>query len=141
MIESRIHLHHVGCLVPAIEEALDSYRALGYQVTGEPGISVVSQKVRLCFLSAGSGELIELVEPAEDNQFLRRLLNKGVTFYHLGFLCSDLGLTLDAMTNTGGRILTRFSSEAFEGRECVFVLTQLGQMIELIQAPVRIEPV
>lgn len=135
MNDSRIHLHHIGCLVPAIEGALDSYAALGFKVSGAAaGITLADQKVRLCFLDAGAGPLIELVEPAEDNRFLRRLLDKGVNFYHLGFLCSDLGLTLDAMTSQGARILIRFTSAAFEGRECVFVLTPQGQMIELIQA-------
>jgi len=134
MIDSRLTLHHVGCLVQTIEGALDSYSAMGFKVSGGAGVNVGSQKVRLCFLSAGSGTLIELVEPAEDNRFLRRLLGKGVNFYHLGFQCSDLDLTLDTMTRQGGRILIRFHSEAFEGRECVFVLTPLGQMVELIQA-------
>jgi hypothetical protein len=134
MTDSPIHLHHVGCLVQTVEGALPGYAALGYKVSGEAGVSLASQKVRVCFLSAGSGTLIELVQPAEDNRFLRRMLGKGVNFYHLGFLCSDLGLTLDAMTSQGGRVLIRFESEAFEGRECVFVLTPLGQMMELIQA-------
>ena len=135
MTDPDVHLHHVGCLVPAIEETLDSYRTLGYAVMGQPGITIASQKVRVCFLSAGKGEL---VEPAADDGLLRRWLDKGVNFYHRGYLCGDLGLTLDVMVNQGGRILNRFSSEAFEGRECVFVLTQLGQMIELSQAPTRV---
>jgi catechol 2,3-dioxygenase-like lactoylglutathione lyase family enzyme len=132
MTDSHVHLHHVGCLVPAIEDALESYAALGFRVSGRAAVSVGSQKVDICFLDSGDGTLIELVEPAEDNRFLRRLLDKGVNFYHLGFLCGDLSSTLGAMTSQGGRILTRFCSEAFEGRECVFVLTPLGQMIELI---------
>ena len=134
MSDSPIHLHHVGCLVDTIEGALDSYTALGFKVSGGAGVSLGTQKVRICFLSDGSGTLIELVEPAEDNLFLRRLLGKGVNFYHLGFLCSNLGVTLDTMTNQGGRVLIRFFSEVFERRECVFVLTPVGQMIELIQA-------
>ena len=138
MTETGVNLHHVGCLVPVIEEAVESYAALGYTVKGDP-VAISSQKVRVCFLGANSPEFIELIEPAEDNGFLRRMLDKGINFYHLGFLCADLGTTLDSMTAQGSRILNRFSSEAFEGRECVFVLNSLGQMVELIQAATRVD--
>lgn len=125
-------LHHVGCLVPAIEPAVESYSLLGFECASV--FTITSQKVRVCFLENGTGTVVELVEPAADNRFLGRLLEKGTSFYHLGFLCSDLDSTLRTMVGEGGNILTRFASEAFDGRQCVFVINPLGQMIELIQA-------
>jgi hypothetical protein len=65
------------------------------------------------------------------------MLAKGTTFYHLGYLTNDLRSSEQRCVFGGSRVLTRFASEAFEGRECVFLLTPEGQMLELIQATAK----
>ncbi len=130
-----LRLHHVGCLVHSIAEAERTF--VGTIVSGPPpeSIWVSSQKVRVAFVGTTSGTLIELVQPDPDNQPLYKMLQKGISFYHVGFLCDDVNAKEKILIASGARIITRFCSEAFDGRECVFMLTQDGKMLELIQRP------
>lgn len=130
-----LRLHHVGCLVANMEDALAGYRngPLAQPVTQPLQISG-NQQVRVAFVGEAPETLIELVEPGPDNRFLQKLLKQGVTFYHLGYLAADLPAAEERFLESGAHEVARFRSEAFDGRECVFFLTVNGQMIELIDA-------
>jgi hypothetical protein len=128
----RLTLHHIGCLVENIPAALAAYPGGCFAGASEP-VLVSSQKVRVCFLSSGNGTFIEFVEPQSDNAFLLRMLRRGVSYYHAGYLCQDLEECVRNFTSAGAHELTRFSSEAFQGRQCVFLVTPHQQMIELIE--------
>ena len=102
-------------------------------LTSEP-IRISSQKVLVAFFPVSSGAFVELIQPDPDNQLLNRMLSRGISFYHVGLLCKDLSAREQKFTAAGARVLARFPSEAFGGRECVFLLTKPnGQMVELIQ--------
>jgi hypothetical protein len=130
-----LRLHHVGCLVANLEEALAGYVSgpLAQPVTQPLQISA-NQRVRVAFVGEPQETLIELVEPGPDNGFLQKLLKRGITFYHLGYLAEDLPAAEERFLESGAHVVARFQSEAFDGRECVFFLTVGGQMIELIDA-------
>ena len=128
-------LHHVGCLVESIEIAAAEYEATQSGTPAGPSTWISSQRARVLFVSLAPGIFVELVQPDSDNRFLNRLLRRGVTFYHFGSLCSNMKAAELAFAAEGARELTRFSSEAFEGRQCSFFLTATGQMIELIETP------
>ena len=130
-----LRMHHVGCLVANLEEALAGYRSgpLTQPVTGPIQISG-NQQVRVAFVGEPPETLLELVEPGPDNGYLQKLLKRGVTFYHVGYLAADLPAAEQRFLEGGSHEVARFHSEAFDGRECVFFLTAGGQMIELIDA-------
>ena len=130
----RLTLHHVGCLVENIPAALAAYPEACFAAGASEPVLVRSQKVRVCFLPSGNGTFIEFVEPEKDNVSLIRMLRRGVTYYHAGYFCRDLEECVRDFLAAGARELTRFASEAFEGRQCVFIVTPQRQMIELIQA-------
>jgi len=128
-------LHHCGCLTRTLVETVEAYRPLlGPALSVQP-IPIATQKVQVGFIPLGNDTFLELVQPNPDNRFLNRLLDKGVSFYHLGFLCSDLKAKEEELLRLGAKVLARFESEAFEGRECVFLWLPNEQMVELIQAP------
>jgi hypothetical protein len=127
-------LHHIGCLVEDMAAALETYAGTPLATGASAPVAVSSQKVRVCFLPAGNGTFIEFVEPEPDNAFLLRMLRKGTSYYHVGYMCADLDKGVQALVTAGAHELTRFQSEAFGGRYCVFLITAQQQMIELIEA-------
>lgn len=127
-------LHHVGCLVEDIPAAVATYQGTGLDRGASTPVAVRSQKVSVCFLPAGNGTFIELVQPDPDNAFLLRLLRKGTGYYHVGFLCADVKGCVDRLMEAGAHEVTRFQSEAFGGRWCVFLMTSGQQLVELIES-------
>lgn len=130
----RLTLHHVGCLVEDISAALGTYAGTLPLTDIAPPVHVPGQKVRVCFLPTGNGTFIEFVQPDPDNGFLLKLMRKGIGYYHAGYLCTDLNQSVQSFIASGAHELTRFRSEAFEGRYCVFLITSQQQMIELIES-------
>jgi hypothetical protein len=128
-------LHHVGCLVEDIPAALAAFPATSSSPNVAAPVEVASQKVSVCFLPAGNGTFIEFVQPWPENGFLLKMMRKGISYYHAGYLCRDLEESVQSLVAAGAHELNRFQSEAFEGRCCVFVITGQQQLIELIQAP------
>ena len=128
-------LHHVGCLVEDIPAALAAYAGTPLASQASVPVAISSQKVRVCFLPAGNETFVEFVEPAPDNAALLRMLRRGTSYYHVGFFCVDLEDSVRNLLAAGARELARFHSEAFSGRECVFLVNAQQQMIELIEAP------
>lgn len=126
-----LQFHHIGCLTRRIDECVQSYSALGFEAPRE-SVRIESQKVRVCFVPMSPTTFIELVEPDPDNAFLTRQLEKNTNFYHLGFLCDDLRQAEGSCISDGAHVVNRFRSEAFDGRECMFLVLTNGQLIELI---------
>ena len=129
-----LNFHHVGCLVEDISAALKSYTGTSLEDNASDAVTVSAQKVRVCFLALGNGTYIEFVEPAPENAFLLRMLRKGISYYHVGYTCANVDAEAQLLVTAGAHELTRFASEAFAGRTCVFLITAQQQMIELIQS-------
>jgi hypothetical protein len=125
-----LELHHIGCLCESIERAAPSYACVAAAPVPD-AVYITSQKVHVLMLPMANGVALELVQPDSDNRFLQRLLGKGVSFYHLAFLCDDVAGA--AVGFPGARELGSFESEAFAGRRCMFIVLPDGQMIELIE--------
>jgi len=131
----QLTFHHVGCLVENISAALETYGGTCLaQGASLPVVAVRSQKVRVCFLPVGNGTFIEFVEPDTDNAFLLRMLRRGINYYHVGYLCTDVEGCVKNLVGAGAHELVRFQSEAFAGRLCVFLMTSQQQVVELIES-------
>jgi len=126
-------LHHIGCLVESIDSAREHYLPLlGDQKTSEK-IHISSQNVTVCFLKMTDGLFLELVEPQTEDSPLSKLIKKGTSFYHLGFMADDLKLSTDELLSKNYKHVESFESEAFENRTCTFFMSPDMQLIELIQ--------
>lgn len=130
-----MRLHHIGYIVEDIDKGISVYQPL---ISNESKIKseiyhIQDQKVKVCFLDIGNDIFIELVEPAEDNKPLKKMKKKGIGYYHLGFLVEDIRQKIEELEVAGYRQLNLFSSEAFQGRLCSFLLSPDLQLVELIE--------
>ena len=130
-----MELHHIGYLVDSIEKGIEIFAPT---ISHEQGISGVftidDQQVKVCFLDLGKEVYLELVEPVEGNKSLKKLKKKGVGCYHLGFLTLDLEREIEQFEAKDFKHISTFSSPAFEGRNCAFLLSPDFQLLELIQS-------
>jgi methylmalonyl-CoA/ethylmalonyl-CoA epimerase len=132
---SGLKYHHTGCLVKNLEESVENYKSLLPGIEVSPIYNIASQKVRLVFLKLNEGANLELIECLEGNTTLIKMLNKGTSFYHIAFTTG--GRTLDTIVSeleeSGYRLISKFTSAAFENKSCAFLFSPEMHMIELIE--------
>jgi methylmalonyl-CoA/ethylmalonyl-CoA epimerase len=130
---SDLKQHHIGCLVTSI----DDFKIENKNVWNEDKYSQVfivsSQHVKVCFLQMSTDTRLELVEPGSENQPLTKLLNKGITYYHIGFISDSYEESVEMLLNSNCRQLSEFNSEAFNGKRCAFFYHPSIRLIELIE--------
>ena len=130
-------LHHYGFLTHnTVDWLAENELLLGnpFRVCGT--IKIRSQKVNITFLQQAAGAVFtELIEPWEDNAKLQKMIKKGITVYHTGYLAAtgQFDEVLSSFQEKGIHALAPFASEAFEGKRCVFVITRNVGMIEIIE--------
>lgn len=124
--------HHTGCLVENLENEKKYYSEfLGLPVSND--IYISEQKVTVCFVTLNDNVFLELVQPAEDNQSLRKLIEKGITYYHIAFITDEFELEFQRLTDSDHLMVSKFRSEAFNNRWCAFFLTPERKLIEVIE--------
>lgn len=128
-----MELHHIGYLVDSIQVGIETYAPIIQQKGRVSEIyTVADQQVKVCFLDLGKEVFLELVEPMEANRALNKLKKNGARYYHLGFLTPDFEQEIANFENKDFKHISTFSSPAFEGRNCAFLLSPDLQLIELI---------
>lgn len=125
--------HHIGCLVASIEEFKNENEGLWKEADYSKVYSISSQDVRVCFLMMSSDTRLELVEPGTGNQPLLKLLTKGLTYYHIGFITATYEESVEMLISSNFRQLSEFTSEAFKGRRCAFFYHPQMRLVELIE--------
>jgi len=131
-----MELHHIGCLVENIPEAISEYKKLySNNLESTNPIKIETQKVSVCFLKIANSVSLELVEPFPDNRTLLKLLKKGTSYYHLGYLTPNFKEESIRLISEGYKKLPDFKSEAFNFCLCAFFVNSLGHLIELIEQP------
>ena len=126
-------VHHIGCLVSSLEEAVKDYQILYPAGTVSEIYDIEDQKVRVCFYTIGNIH-IEFVEPHKVETALFRMLQKKPGFYHIGIFTADIDKETERLENEGYRKINKFRSVAFNNRYCVFMYNNEMHLIELIEA-------
>lgn len=133
-----LKLHHVGIAVRSLAEALPFYvEACGFRQMGEP-VEVPAQRVRVCFVEAGPGVLLELVEPAGEGSPVDGVLRRSNGGpYHLCYQVDDLDQALERLAAHGCRRPRPFERPLPEHglRRFAFLLTPDHQVFELCEKP------
>lgn len=126
--------HHVGVAVRSIEKALETYLGVfGFRQAGEV-VAVPGEGVRVVFVEAGPGVLIELVEGVGDDSPVSHIVERtGAGPYHLCYRVEDLDSTLRQLRRRGFHRLKRFDSPAEGMRRFAFCLTPDRQLFELCE--------
>ena len=134
--------HHVGVAVKSIDAALGYYTDLfGLRQVSEP-LEVPGERVRVCFLEAPPGVLLELVEGLGEGSPVADIVERtGAGTYHICYLVADLDAAIRALRAGGCHRLKRFErpgpgdpAVAGSPRRFAFLLTPDRQLFELCEA-------
>lgn len=99
-------LHHIGIVVPKINDSIGDLRKfLKFDTIGIPTL-VGSQKVNVCFLKIGSINL-ELIEPAEKDSPISSFLSNGGGFHHLCFEVDDIDEKINELEKNGAQLIVK----------------------------------
>ena len=136
-MSSYLTLHHYGFLTGNITAWLKENELLfGKPFKVFDTVHISSQKVKITFVQQNeNGILNELIEPLEENDRLKKMIEKGITVYHAGYIVdkNKFDDVLKSFEKKSIHALPVFNSEAFENRRCVFLLSNTMGMIELIE--------
>jgi methylmalonyl-CoA epimerase len=124
----------VGVAVRSIERALRYYvDVFGFERISDT-IDVDPEHVKVCFLDAGNGVRIELVEGVGDESPVRELLKRpGAGTYHICYQVNDLDRSLRELKNRGCRPFRQFEVETTGPRRFAFLFTPDRQLFELCE--------
>jgi len=129
-----MHFHHVGVAVKSIDKALDYYTGLfGMRQVSDP-LEVPSENVKVCFVEAGEGVLIELVEGIGEKSPVAEIVERtGAGPYHLCYRVDDLDDAIKKLRAGGCHRLKRFERPCEGFRRFAFLLTPDRQLFELCE--------
>lgn len=135
-----MRLHHIGVAVKSIERALSTYVGVfGFRQVTE-SLEVRSERVRVCFVAAPSGILIELVEGVDEDSPVAEVLRRpGAGPYHLCYSVDDLDGAIRKLRDQHCFLLRRFERPAYGHRRFAFLLTPDRQLFELCEPDVPAE--
>ena len=127
---------HIGVAVANLNAALAEYQKIfGYTVRSGPFIDPI-QKASVCFIATSKdGDVpIELVAPAGDDSPVNKLLEKGISTYHLCYEVDDIGEALKHVRSQGCLVVSEpVPAVAFEGRRIAWFYTPTRQLTELVE--------
>ena len=112
-------LHHVGIVVPKIQDSLGEItKYLKFETIGLP-TRVGSQKVNICFLKIGD-LFLELIEPIEESSPIAEFAKKGGGIHHLCFEIKDIRKQVKEMSKKGAVVVVQ-PVEGFDSRLIAFL--------------------
>ena len=123
-------IDHLGIAVPRLEEAIEAYKALGFEV--EATHEVPTEKVRAAFLPVGESHL-ELLEPTDPSSVIARVLEKRSGLHHVCVLVDDLEAAMAQMKAKGVRLIDETPRAGAGGCRVAFVHPKAagGVLLEL----------
>ena len=128
--------HHLGVAVEDLGSALPVYRTLfGYECTSGPFDDPL-QKVSVCFLSRGAGDMtLELVAPLGDDSPVRTTLKKGGSAYHMCYAVPDIDAAIEYLSGNDCLAMgAPVPAVAFDQRRIAWLMTPTWQLIELVES-------
>lgn len=112
-------LHHIGVVVPNIQDSIGELKKyMSFQSTSLPA-PVGSQKVNVCFLKIGE-PFLELIEPTSNDSPIMEFVSSGGGIHHLCFEVDDIQRELDDMERKGATVLVK-PVKGFDERRIAFV--------------------
>jgi methylmalonyl-CoA/ethylmalonyl-CoA epimerase len=125
--------HHIGCLVSSIDEFKLENKSIWSEEDYSEVYTITKQDVKVCFIKGINGPYIELVEPGIENKPLKKMLDKGFSYYHIAFSSQQYEESVSDFIKANCHQLSEFVSEAFNGKRCSFFYHPQLKLIELIE--------
>lgn len=134
-----MQIHHVGYLVKNIEDSIQDFQKLGYEMSS-PRFFDESRKIFIQFMrgkmGGGRGIIdIELIMPAEGcTLFSKRLKNFAPTPYHICYECKNIEEKISTLREAGFILIREpQAAPAFENRRVAFLYSESAGQIELLE--------
>lgn len=129
-----LKLHHIGIVVPRIEEAVSAYRLLGYtERTGiihDPAQTALLQFLRL----SNADHYIELVAPDGPDSYVAAAAARKNPLNHLCYTSVDIFCTCNLLQSGGWRLISDPApAVAFDGRLIAWLISPAKLIVELVQ--------
>ena len=128
-----LKVHHIGYLVKKIEPAVNTFKALGYEITQDTVFDEI-RHVNICFLEK-DGYRIELISPVSDKSVVYNLLKRFKNCpYHICYETTDFEKDYEVLRAKGFMpIDSPAPAPALQNREVVFLTSTTIGMIELLK--------
>lgn len=128
-----LKIDHLGIAVPSLDQAVEAYRALGFEV--ESTHDVPTEKVRAAFLPVGESRL-ELLEPTDPSSVIARFLETRKGLHHVCVLVEDIEAALAELKSRGVQTLDEKPRVGAGGCRVAFVHPKAGAgvLLELKEA-------
>ena len=127
-----LKIDHLGIAVPALDAAVDAYRALGFEL-GDTH-DVPTEKVKVAFLPVGESRL-ELLEPSTPDSVIARFLQTRKGLHHVCLLVDDIEGALAELKAKGVELLDETPRPGAGGCRVAFIHPRAagGVLLELKQ--------
>ncbi|MBA4156922.1 MAG: VOC family protein [Gemmatimonadetes bacterium] len=129
-------LHHVGVIVPAIEPALEHYRAVLQMEPTTAAVYDPIQDAKLIMIEPpGGGPGIELIEPASPASPVAKQAGGGGGLAHVCYEVDDIEAEVARQRQAGAlTVQAPVPAVLFGGRRVAFLYLRTKHLIEMVEA-------
>ena len=128
-----LKLHHIGCAVASLEDALKPYTTgLGFVRMSEI-LEIPRLKIRVCFVEVSPGVFMEFVQGLTSDSPVAGFVSRRQSYYHVCYTAPNVMQAVEHLEANKFRRVSVFTSEAFSGNDCVFLLSPQQALIEIVQ--------
>lgn len=129
-----LRFHHIGIATFDIETTGSEYQHAGYAKS--PTVSDPVQDVKICFLEKPGMPRLELLEPADGNSPVTKILRgNGVTPYHMCYEADDLGQAVSDLKKRRFLVVAKpVEAVAMGGRRVCFLYHKTVGLVELVES-------
>ena len=127
-------IDHIAIAVNDLGAAIDYYRET-FGATVEHREVVDSDGVEEALLAVAESYIQLLTPTRDDSPVAKYLEKKGEGLHHIGYRVADCGVALQAVKDSGGRVIDEAPRPGSRGTTVAFVhpKTAFGTLIELVQ--------
>ena len=129
-----MRFHHVGMVVQKIQTALNYYVGLfGFEQVLPPAV-IETEQIRVCFIRADPGVLIELVEAVGEHSFADAILDPtGKGLGHICYQVDDLDAAVRILSGNKCSPLKRYQMHIQGLQHFALLSAPDGQLFELCE--------
>ena len=118
-------INHIGIAVPNLDEAIETYKNLGFSIQGRE--IVASQKVEVAMIQIGDSH-IELLQPTvEDSPIAKFLEKKGPGIHHFAVSVDDIEKAIFEYEQKGVRMIDTVPRDGAHGTKIAFGSSKVNQ--------------
>ncbi|WP_290898244.1 methylmalonyl-CoA epimerase [Ferroglobus sp.] len=126
-------IDHIGVAVKNLEEAIELYKKLGFEVKGIEEIE--DQKVRVAMLPVGESK-IELIEATSEDSAVAKFIEKrGEGIHHIAINVENIEKALENAKNNGLQLIDEKPRIGAGGKKIAFVhpKSTKGVLLEFVE--------